>query len=94
MICPHCGRRNDLHTGAAGTRPRPGDVSICWACAGIGIYVAGDSARVPTAAEVQELAADPRIAAAQAAIREHNTPHAAAFAVWPDTTTTVTEAGR
>lgn len=38
--CPHCGRVNELHTDpdADSRSPEPGDISICWNCAGIAQY--------------------------------------------------------
>lgn len=72
-VCPHCGRTNDQHTNMTGSRiPRSGDVSVCWECACLAIYVAGPfgvSLRVPTDEEAAELAADPDLRRLLSAMR-------------------------
>ena len=41
--CPTCGKLLDAATPATdpGTRPSPGDISVCIYCGGLGMYIAG-----------------------------------------------------
>jgi hypothetical protein len=79
--CPHCGGENELHEGAPGTVPGPGDVGICWECGGLGVFTESDM-RLPTREEMAEFKADGRIKRAQAAMREAFTAEQAAWLLW------------
>lgn len=72
-VCPHCGRTNDQHTNMTGSRIlRSGDMSVCWGCARLAIYVSGPfgvSLRAPTDGEAAELAADPDLCRLLSAMR-------------------------
>lgn len=65
--CPHCGRQNGMHTCATTPgepAPDPGDVSICWGCAGIGVFDLVDgvlTVRLPTDDEARDIAEDERL---------------------------------
>lgn len=80
--CPHCGVRQDLYTGTTGEGPpRDGDVTICWRCRGLAMVEVGPlgvTGRPPTAAEHQEITADPRVRRALAAAAESYDPQTAA----------------
>ncbi len=57
--CPHCGRKNDRHTGKAGTRPEEGNVGICFGCANVCIFTGEDcQQRKPTEEELQAVMLD------------------------------------
>lgn len=75
--CPWCGRVNDDVKGAHG-RPDHGDVSICFGCGGVGLFViqpgAWTTVRKPTPTEQRELDADPFVQDVVAAVREELTP--------------------
>lgn len=70
--CPHCGRVNDCQSDVGGTSvPKDGDVSLCFNCAGLGIY---DSSRpggvyIPDPTEMVALMADEAIVCAVAALK-------------------------
>jgi len=59
-LCPHCGRRNELHDGEA--QPVNGDVSFCIKCGQFGIYDLGSAResrlRLPSLQEAEEVMAD------------------------------------
>src|SRR5205823_135015 len=80
--CPHCARLNDLHSGAPGTEPKPGDVGICWGCGGLLVFTE-DGCRKPTPEERKEFNADPDIRRARAAMRESFYPEQAVALAWP-----------
>lgn len=80
--CPHCGRINEAHDGPTrDATPKPGDVSLCWGCGGVGIFTE-TGVRKPTPDEAAELEAAPKVKAAQAAIRESFTPSQASTLRW------------
>lgn len=82
IACPHCGRVNEAHEGPTpGAAPAPGDVSICWACRGIGIYTE-DGIRLPTPEEDAEIRNEPQLKEALAAIAESYTPRQASKLRW------------
>lgn len=60
--CPHCGKRNDGHTAIDGEPavPKPGDVSLCFTCGGLGIYTE-DAMRKPTDDELFECMQDEQL---------------------------------
>lgn len=80
-ICPHCGRRNELHTGIEGTQPKDGDLAVCWGCRKLGIFVVGPlglSVRATTDEEAEDLGARPDVRALLAAMTESYDPVTAA----------------
>jgi hypothetical protein len=76
-VCPWCGRRNDLHAGMPGTRPKPGDVGICWRCAGPAVFLDDLTMRRATDAEMEEMATDPQVVEAVRAMQMSDTPQEA-----------------
>lgn len=80
--CPYCGRVNNAASGQSGTRPDPGDVSMCWRCGQFTIFADDLTLRVPTVEEWQELVADEEVWAVVIAWMEMNTPIKAAEQVW------------
>jgi hypothetical protein len=68
--CPKCHAKVDAVTAIDGEQrmPEPGDVGVCSICGSLMIYDAGDVIRSPTDAEMRELADEPDILAAQAAV--------------------------
>lgn len=79
--CPSCGREQDAMTGRPGATPSVGDVGICWACGGAGVFT-GTGLRAPTAAEAADIDADPEVVRVRAAIAAAATPLGAAAVVW------------
>lgn len=78
--CPWCGKRLDRHHGAARpATPTAGDVGLCWGCQRAFVFV-DDTGRVrrPTEAEAADIAADPEVTLARAAMRDTD---------WPDDAT-------
>lgn len=60
--CPGCGRANELASATQmGTGPKPGDVSICWKCAYVGVYDENLQTVQPPPTELEEIMADPDI---------------------------------
>lgn len=57
-VCPHCGKRHELHDGAA--PPVNGDVSFCIDCGEFGIFDSAESGhvRLPTEKEKREIDTD------------------------------------
>ena len=51
VICPHCQTRDGGPRGKAA--PRPGDVAVCNACAGVGVFTRQRQLRRPTLQEDQ-----------------------------------------
>jgi len=72
--CPHCNKFQDQATGKKNTRPRPGDVSICWKCFELGIYEQDLSLRKPSEIELQELLENPSIKEALRVTKNSNRP--------------------
>lgn len=74
LRCPHCGvPAEEQDARSPKSRPRPGDISMCWDCRNLGVFVEtpdGLSLRVPTDAERDELERDPRVRAARGALAE------------------------
>lgn len=67
--CPHCGHRTDAATGiGTNDRPDPGDLAVCIRCGGVAIYTVLGS-RLPTVEELVEAFRDPRVRAAQRAVK-------------------------
>jgi hypothetical protein len=67
--CLSCGDMNDMAKGTKpGTRPKPGDWSICYNCGHIMTFAADLTLRNPTDAEMIEIAGDKRLLLAQQAI--------------------------
>lgn len=56
--CPHCGHKNDCASSLEGKVPRPGDVSVCFRCVGVGLFTEDLTVRVLTFQEEEELAQD------------------------------------
>jgi hypothetical protein len=70
--CPYCGKATDADAPAPGTdenvgAPGPGDVSVCFYCAGISIFTE-TGLRKPTEDERAELLDDPDVIEAAAAV--------------------------
>ncbi len=85
LKCLGCGYRLDDSTTVGGkATPGPGDVSICFKCGHLGVYITasvGFSLRNPTDAEKEQLLNDPRVLCAITAIialRESTNPNAGA----------------
>lgn len=58
ITCPHCGAALSFHSGHGNARPQPQDVSLCWYCKRMAIYVMsplGLLLRKPTRQEVAQL---------------------------------------
>lgn len=71
LACPTCHRPNNRHANAdPADQPCDGDVSICWACAAIGLFVGTPptSIRQPTPQEHDEISNAPEIQRARNAI--------------------------
>lgn len=66
--CPHCGVDIDCLSHAT-KHAKPGDIGVCFHCAGIVILDDGLRRRLPTEAESEELLADPRVVAVVFAAR-------------------------
>jgi hypothetical protein len=83
--CPHCATDLDAHDGVSGTvTPDPGDVTVCWYCRNLAIFVSGPFGlylRKPTTDEYDECANHPTVLAALGALAVHDSPTAAAKAV-------------
>lgn len=57
--CPQCGSPNNSHSGPRpGVRPTAGDVSVCFYCGQMCIYIDETHMRPATAAEERQLARD------------------------------------
>jgi hypothetical protein len=56
MPCPYCGYSIDsaADVQASAMRPRPGDFSVCFGCAGVLVFDAEGGLRLPTEAERAE----------------------------------------
>lgn len=81
VTCPHCRRVNDSHISRDAEVPGDGDVSICWRCRKLAVFVetpTGYAVRMPTPDEQAEFDQDPDIRAALAAAAESYTPSQAA----------------
>lgn len=63
--CPHCGQVFTLTERTAAddqpAMPEAGDVTVCWGCAGVGMFTADGGVRLPEPAELAELRADPAV---------------------------------
>lgn len=81
LHCPYCRRVHELSNGAPGTRPKPGDVSLCWGCGEVGIFT-DDGIRRPTPEERAEILTDPQVKTARAAILVAVSPQEAAAVIW------------
>lgn len=81
LRCLHCGRVNDAHERRPGERPKSGDVSLCWGCAGIALFT-DDGLRLPTESEAAAIEADPELIAARTAIRAAAYPSQAIGVLW------------
>jgi hypothetical protein len=69
--CPYCSKETDADAPAPGTddvAPEPGDVSVCFYCGGIILYVEGGGLRKPTDEERTELLDDPGVVEAVASV--------------------------
>lgn len=68
--CPYCGEVNDCASGLFEPEsvPSAGDVSICLHCAGVTIYNADLTVRVPAEEERLQLEDDPQVALAVFAV--------------------------
>lgn len=74
--CPWCGKRFDAHWNAAEpSTPAAGDVGVCWGCHRAFVFV-DETARTrrPTETEAAEIAADPGVTLARAAVRDSDYP--------------------
>lgn len=78
--CPWCAKPSNRHHGAAGpARPAAGDVGICWGCHRVFVFVDETGrTRRPTETEAAEIAADPVVELARAAVRDSDSPIVAA----------------
>lgn len=56
--CGHCGKRMDLASNHKAAKPKPGDLGVCWNCAGINRYGEGLQLEKVTDEEFERLAAD------------------------------------
>lgn len=81
--CPHCGRRQEVQTGApdnAEQAPTEGAISICWKCVKLAVFVAdGDRLvlQIPPPELMDKLLASPQIAASMEAVARALTPQQA-----------------
>lgn len=58
--CPVCKYQMDAATGVEPeTKPKPGDVSICWQCGAVLIFDTDLTSRLPTEQEFKELRESP-----------------------------------
>jgi hypothetical protein len=80
--CPHCGAEFTGHDPLVpGAQPKPGDLTLCSGCHGVGVYELGPSGellvRAPDAAEQADIDADPRLAAGRLALHRASDSKAA-----------------
>lgn len=62
--CPYCGSKLDAATDPYGdARPKPGDASVCWYCAGVLVFGDDLAVRLPTDEERATFLLDPRYVA-------------------------------
>jgi len=72
--CPHCGTDVDQASGVVDKnarntlKPKPGDISLCITCAGLGRYTETLTIRKLTDIELADCMADPRVGRARQAI--------------------------
>lgn len=70
--CPYCGGKIEAHTGIGrAVEPKPGDVSICFGCAGVLVFDVELRPRLPTIAETARFDADERVQHARRALIDH-----------------------
>jgi hypothetical protein len=68
--CLHCGKINDAALGVDhDASPSPGDVTVCFYCGHIMVFGDDLLMRNPTDAEIHDIAGDPRVLAAQRALK-------------------------
>lgn len=83
MICPHCGRNNQRTRNTQGDdedQPVTGDLSLCWHCRNVAIFIDsphGLSLRLPTDEELSEIMSDPDVREVLNISAESYTPSAA-----------------
>ena len=79
--CPYCNRRNDRHANPEDANPGDGDLTLCWGCRQVGVFVVGPlgiSVRKATDEETPVFMADARVRAALGAAAESFDPVTAA----------------
>jgi len=78
MLCPHCGAEVDCHEVVTGKAdPGPSDVSICFYCRNLSMYVTGPLGlylRKPTTAEYDDIVNDPNVTTALHALAVWSMP--------------------
>lgn len=65
-VCPHCGARHHNRNVAIGEGldAEVGDITICWKCFEISVFVSNAELRKPTIAEALAYAANPAVVTA------------------------------
>ena len=80
--CIHCGRRLDEHSGVSvkGSKPAPGDYTVCLFCGTLMVYGTDMLLRSPTDDEIHTIGGDPLYLKTQkfAALVRRTFPHRAA----------------
>lgn len=71
-VCPRCAAPNNSVTGPGSVEP--GDISICWHCRALGIFLTDGKVRLPTEDEEKALMADPLIVVALVSVGCGGTP--------------------
>lgn len=66
VVCPACGRGNNVTLTATGPneRPKPGEVSVCGYCFTVNVYTEDLRLRHPLPSETTAMLADPEFVAA------------------------------
>lgn len=67
--CPYCQATLDAaYAKDARLRPKPGDASICFYCAGLLVFDGAGAVRLPTDAELRDLRLQPDVVEARDAV--------------------------
>lgn len=56
--CAFCSKRLDATTGLDASRPKTGDLSVCFYCGQLMVFCEGDALRAATSAETEDFALD------------------------------------
>lgn len=56
--CAFCSKRLDATTGLDASRPKTGDLSVCFYCGQLMVFTDGDALRAATSAETEDFALD------------------------------------
>jgi|1185.fasta_scaffold195022_3 hypothetical protein len=69
--CPYCAKKLDAasHVDLTDVRPRPGDTTICFYCAGLMVFADDGRPRKPTDDEALEMENNPEVLNARVLVR-------------------------